>query len=125
MTHETELQDLRRSVESQLKEYVYYHPEGSMGIAWSPERVEAGLRAMKSALIDPYWAEVELHDTIEQIQSVNPLKRICAVVADDHQGTFLVWDKDKNEFMLATQCTGKTFASIGVRGDAVGCFLAI
>ena len=90
MTNETELQDLRRSVESQLQEYVYYHPEESLGVAWSPERVEAGLCAMKSALVDPYWAQVELRDTIEQIQAANPPKRICAVVADDHRGTFLV-----------------------------------
>jgi hypothetical protein len=125
MPDETELQDLRWSVESQIQEYIYCHSKKSIGTAWSAERVEAGLRAMKSALIDPYWVEVELHDTNEQIQSANPPKRICAVVADDQRGTFLVWDRDEKEFMLATRYAENIFVSFGVRGDAVGCFLAI
>ena len=84
----------------------------------------AGLENMQNALIEPYWAEVEVRETIEPIEQADASNRRCAVMADDQSGTVLVWDSKEDEFLLAMKVEG-SLHSIGVRGDAVGCFLAI
>jgi hypothetical protein len=46
------------------------------------------------------------------------------VVADDGNGTLLAFDPVDEEFVLL-QMGKESLMSFGVRGDAVGCFLAI
>jgi hypothetical protein len=78
---------------------------------------------MRSALVAPYWTEVDIRDTFEQVSSdVSPC-RSCAVVADNGHGTLLLFDPTGNDFLLAVR-SGDGLRSIGVRGDAVGCFMA-
>jgi hypothetical protein len=76
---------------------------------------------MRSALVAPYWAEIR--DAFEQVSSHTGLRRKCAVVADDGCGSLLVFDPMQNDFLLAVpqECG---LVSVGVRGDAVGCFMA-
>jgi hypothetical protein len=119
-----ELETLRDFVEKEIASYSYECPDTSVGNAWSAEKVAAELVVMKAALVAPYWADVEVSDTFEQVAgTVSKPRRRCAVVADDFNGTLLVFDPDENEFMLAVR-QGDGLSTIGVRGDAVGCFMA-
>jgi hypothetical protein len=112
---------LRRRVEAALESYVYDFPRDSIG---NPMR-EAGmikeLEAMQTALVEPYWVEVEIRDTFQQIDTVAP-KRTCAVVAEDGE-MLLLFDTVSDEYVLA-QRTPSGILTFGVRGDAVGCFMA-
>jgi len=69
--------------------------------------VRAEFAAMKSALVSPYWSEVELRDTHQQIETSPALSRLCGVVADDLKGRLLVFDPIENEFMLAVRHSDK------------------
>ncbi len=84
---------------------------------------ELGLCTVRAALVDPYWIDVELRDTIGQIEADVPLIRSCVVVLDDGSDLFVVLDPVEGDFMLAER-SGVRHISIGVRGCAVGCFLA-
>jgi hypothetical protein len=115
---------LRQMVENEIDSYRYEVPRGSLGTPWPATRVEAGLQRMRASLVDPYWANIDLRDTFEQVREEKASVRKCAVVADDGNGTLLAFDPHEEEFVLIH--TGKeSLESFGVRGDAVGCFLAI
>jgi hypothetical protein len=78
---------------------------------------------MRAALVRPYWADAELRDTQEQIVANPAILRKCAIVADDLKGTILAFDPIENGFLLAVR-QEDAVRTIGVRGDAVGCFMA-
>ena len=118
-----DLEAIRRAVETGMESYCYEVPSPSVGNAWSEDKIKVELAAMRAALVVPYWADVEQRDTFEQVTADKALSRECAVVADDAQGNLLAFDPIENEFLLARRCDGR-LRSIGVRGDAVGCFLA-
>ena len=73
--------------------------------------------------MQPYWSVVELRDTYDQVRQAEGPNRQCVVVADDGQGTLLLFDPSQNDFALAT-ATSTGLVTIGVRGDAVGCFMS-
>lgn len=114
---------LRATVEREIDSYEYQVPKDSIGTAWPSNKVEDSLHKMRAALVDPYWAEVIMRDTFEQITATDAAPRRCAVVADDGQGTYLVFDPIESDFLLA-QKQEQYLVSFGVCGDAVGCFLA-
>ena len=118
-----DLQKLRQSVEDEIRCYEYEDPADSIGTPWTTFRVKDTLVAMQAALVQPYWVEVELRDTLDQI--VGEEIELCswAVVADDANGYVLAFDPNKNEFLLAVK-RGARFWSIGIRGNAVECFMA-
>ncbi len=118
-----DLKTLRRVVENEIQNYRYSPSAHALGTPWAKDRVDAELVAKRSALVPPYWAEIELRDTCEQIAAEPALSRKCVVVADDLHGTVLVFDPVENEFMLAERHKDELL-SIGVRGDAVGCFMS-
>jgi hypothetical protein len=118
-----DLETLRHSVENDIKNYRYSSSGNTVGTAWSEERIEAELAAMRAALVSPYWADVELRDTHEQIATEQAILRKCAIVADDLKGTILAFDPIENGFLLAVK-QKDALLTIGVRGDAVGCFMA-
>ena len=81
---------------------------------------------MRASLVEPYWADVELtrhHQADNRNRGSQPCKR--AIVAEhDGKGTVLAFDPTGGEYLLASKGDG-SLSSFGVRGDAVGCFLAI
>lgn len=116
MGHRLDLEELRRTVECEIDEYVYEVPKGAYGSPWPPEKVEREVRALKEALVDPYWIEV-VDD--------NKQKRPCAAVADDRRGNLLVFEPEAQKFMLVMKSKlSGDFVSFGVDGDAIGCFLS-
>lgn len=116
------LEDLRRFVETEVNNYVNKVSEECVGNPWSDEKVQSGLQRMRAALVEPYWADVEIRDAY--VRPTPPFKRWCAVVADDGNGTLLLWDPEAEDFVPADRDGGDLF-TYNVRGDAVGCFLAI
>ena len=117
------LSHLRQSVEKQIDEYSTSFPDWAMGNPIPPERIAAGLDEMRTSLVDPYWVDVEIRDTVEQCRmSSGPLRK-CVVVANDRKGMWLLFDPVEESFVLA-QRTEMGLTTFNVRGDAVGCFLA-
>jgi hypothetical protein len=114
---------LRREVEAAMDTYVYNVPEGAIGNPMPDAVVVSGLEQMRTALVDPYWLEVEIRDTFDQAgMNAGPTRR-CAVVADDGKDMLLLFDPVEEEYVLA-QRSRNGFSTFGVRGDAVGCFLS-
>jgi hypothetical protein len=112
---------LKKRVEEELNTYIYSVPPGAIGNPWSSSRVEESLALMRRSLVEPYAIEVRMERpfTGPGIHEI----RHCAVVADAKDGYLLVFDAATNEFLLA-QFFNDAILSIGVRGDAVGCFMA-
>ena len=119
-----ELRSYKVEVERQIDTYVYSLHEGAIGSAWPEAKVTEKLARMRAALVEPYLIDVRLKDTVAQIEDAVSIIRRCVVLADDGAGTRLVFDDDADEYMLAV-VSGDAVESIGGRGDAVGCFLAI
>jgi hypothetical protein len=114
---------LRREVEAAIDRYVYHIPAGTIGNPMSDAAITSGLARMRAALIPPYWLEVELRDTFDQVRMNTGPRRRCAVVADDGNGMLLLFDPFEEDYALAHR-TSSGLKTFGVRGDAVGCFLA-
>lgn len=111
-----DLEELRRTVEREIDGYLYEVPKGARGNSWSPEKVERELRLFREALVDPYWIEVVDDDK---------KRKPCVAVADDKASYLLVFEPEGRKFMLAMKSrTSSDLTSLGVDGDAVGCFLA-
>jgi hypothetical protein len=120
---EVDLSRLRQRVEKEIETYVYVFPDNAIGNPWSDTAIQQGLAKFRASLVDPYWTEVEIRDTFEQVGMTAGPRRNCAAVADDGKGMLLLFDPAEDSFVLAEYgSTGLT--TFGVRGDAVGCFLA-
>ena len=117
------LSSLRQRVEKEIETYVYECPDDAIGNPWSDEAVQKGLAHFRASLVEPYWAEVEIRDTFNQVGMTVAPRRKCVVVADDRKGMFLLFDSVEKSFVLAER-VGAGLTTFGVRGDAVGCFLA-
>jgi hypothetical protein len=118
-----DLEALRRCVEKDIENYRYSASANAVGAAWSDDTVEAQLADLRAALILPYWADVELRDTHEQIAADPAILRKCVVVADDLKGALLAFDPIENEFLLVVRQKDAVL-TVGVRGDAIGCLMA-
>jgi len=118
-----ELSELARSVANEIDSYVYDVPDWAIGTPFPPEKVSAYLDQMRKSLVEPYWIDVRLRDTSEQIRSETPPIRKAAVVAAVDEEVLLVFSPADKEFFLAKR-NGDRFESFGVNGDAVGCFMA-
>jgi hypothetical protein len=102
-----ELNELQQLVRAEIDAYVYEAPRGAVGSPWSVEKVLAGLEDMRSAVVPPYWTEVEIRDTFERCGGEARLLQRCAVVADNQVGTLLLWDPKGREFLLAERRDGR------------------
>ena len=117
------LSNLRQRVEKEIETYVYECPDEAIGNPWTDEAVQNGLCQFRASLVQPYWTEVEIRDTFDQVGMPVAPQRKCVVVADDGKGMLLLFDPVENSFTLAER-HGAGLTTFGVRGDAVGCFLA-
>jgi hypothetical protein len=110
------LEELERYVLDEIESYRYEVPEGALGRPFSAEKVERLLSEMRAALVKPEWRVVEKRDMPDEFE----LRR-CVLVADDRDSYELYYDPLEEDFVLAIGDPPQTF---GVRGDAVGCFMA-
>ena len=117
------LSRLRLQVEKEIATYVYQCPDDAIGKSWTDDAVKKGLAQLRASLVEPYWAEVEIRDTFDQVGRMEAPRRKCVVVADDGERMLLMFDPVEKSFVLAER--GRAgIVTFGVRGDAVGCFLA-
>ncbi|MDQ3671442.1 MAG: hypothetical protein M3364_03250 [Actinomycetota bacterium] len=122
MSEGLNIEELERSVLADLESYRYEVSHNAFGRPLSDEWVQGQLAEMRAALVKPEWRLVEMRDTPEQIHRDPPELRECVVVAEDARGDAdLYYDPLEGEFVLASGDPPQTF---GVRGDAVGCFMA-
>ncbi|WP_027034990.1 hypothetical protein [Mesorhizobium ciceri] len=95
-----------------------------VGVPLAEDVVIADLARFRAALVKPYWIDVDRRDTLADMESETPVVERCTVVTDDRDGYLLAYEPQKQEFLLVYR-TGESCVSIGVRGDAVGCYLAM
>ena len=95
-----------------------------VGVPVTQDRINAGLARFRSALVNPYWIDVIRRDTIEDLENETPFVERCAVVTDDRDGYLLAYQHQRREFVLVDRM-GDRYVTIGVRGDPVGCYLAM
>jgi hypothetical protein len=118
-----DLSRLRQRVEKEIGTYVYDFPATAIGNPWTDADVQQGLATFRASLVEPYWTDVEIQDTFEQVGMPEGPHRTCVVVADDGNAKLLLFDPTEESFVLAER--GRTgLTTFGIRGDAVGCFLA-
>lgn len=94
------------------------------GIPSSPAMVDAALGRFRAALVKPYWIEAELRDTFEDVTNSHAVLVRCLVITDDRDGYLLAYDPARRDFMLVDARHGQ-YATLGVRGDPVGCYLSM
>jgi hypothetical protein len=114
---------LRNQVEKQIAEYVYVVPSGAVGTPLSAKKIEADLQLMRVCLVEPRWEEVEIRDTFDQVKTNVGPRRKCVTIAEDTEGYVLMFDPVESSFVLAFR-QSEGLGTFGIRGDAVGCFLA-
>ncbi|HEY8104254.1 MAG TPA: hypothetical protein VIE18_07040 [Gaiellaceae bacterium] len=113
------LDELERVVLDEISSYRYEVSDGALGRPLSSEKVELHLAEMRAALVKPEWRLVDRSNTGAVARGLAQPRR-CALVAEDD--TFqLYYDPLEGEYALAT---GEPPATIGVEGDAVGCWMA-
>jgi hypothetical protein len=77
---------------------------------------------MRLCLTEPRWEEVYICNTAEEIRTGEGVSRMCGTMAED-EGYVLVFDPVEEAYHLAWR-SEHGVGTWGVRGDAVGCFLA-
>ncbi len=120
---EVDLSRLRQCVEKEIETYVYDFPDNAIGNPWTDAAIEQGLAKFRASLVEPYWTEVEIRDTFEQVGMIEGPRRKCAAVADDGKGMLLLFNPTEDSFVLAER-GGTGLTTFGILVDAVGCFLA-
>jgi len=113
------LDELEQLVLDEIDSYRYEVSDDALGTPKRDEWVERQLAEMRAALVKPEWRLVQMQDTYLQMTSNTPEFRRCALVAEEADGCELYYDPLEDEFALAYGAV-----TIGVRGDAVGCFMA-
>ena len=124
MGPELDLEELRRSVLEELDSYRYEVPPNALGRPMSDDWVARQLGEMRAALVDPEWRVVVIRESAGGPPLEVPEPRQCVLVAvDSSPGGYaeLYYDPLEGDFVLASGEPPETF---GVRGDAVGCFMA-
>ncbi len=120
-------EELRRHCEREVEEYKYDLPESAVGNPWPADKLEAQLRKCKAAIVEPYNLQIELRDTVEQMNAEPPVVCEVWVVADDREGYKVFYNPNTCEFGLAEYNPGDDNdipSSINVNGDFVGTFMA-
>jgi hypothetical protein len=82
-------------------------------------RADRDFQLMRESVVEPYWASVVIKD----FSSAPFPVRECAVVIDDGTYNRVVYDPIAEHFSLVVYGDAG-METIGVNGDAVGCFLA-
>ncbi len=115
---------IEQLVQREIDEYRYEVPDNSIGNPWSPEKVQRQLANLRDAVVPPRAQKIQLRDTFDQINAANPITVEYWVVADDGNRNLVCFDPDTNEFVLAQRSEDGYIATVGVRGDLVGVFMA-
>lgn len=75
---------------------------------------------MRLCLVDPYWEEVDICNSLEGSRVV--VRRTCVTMVED-KGYVLVFDPVDEDYHLAWR-SERGLGTWGIRGDGVNCFIA-
>jgi hypothetical protein len=114
-------QRLRGEVEREIAGYVYDHPADAIGSPLPDHVIRNDLNAMRLCLIEPRWEEVNICNSLGNMNA-KTVRRMCVTMAED-EGYVLVFDPVEEEYHLAWRGE-QGLGTWGIRGDAVGCFIA-
>jgi hypothetical protein len=118
-------EQLMQLVLQEIDHYNYQPPADLAGDRWPREKVEQHLERMWRALVRPYRQRFELRETSQQVSQPSPEYAEYWVVADTTGGNLEWFDPVTGEFGLGQHVDSGLPVSIGVRGDAVGVFMAM
>ena len=82
------------------------------------------LAEMRDHLTEPHWIEVAKRDSAKECRAEVPPTMRCVALTRPEADLRLAYSPDHNEYLLVQDWDGG-FASIGVWGDAVGCYAAM
>jgi hypothetical protein len=119
-----EPEEIVARVEQEVRDYQYRPAPGARGRSWTPDRVRAELAALERALNPPKRAKFEVRDGAEQLTDPEPEIALYWLVARDMEGTVVFYDEADDEFGLGEVTPEGHLATVGVRGDLVGVFMA-
>lgn len=129
MADDLDFQGLLAFVRKEIDGYDYQavigDGAGLVGVLLSQEAVNADLARFREALVDdPYWIEFSRRDTFDEVSNKTPIVERCVVVTDDSDSYLLAYQPDRREFLLVDRGEDG-YHSIGISGDAVGCYMAM
>ncbi len=114
---------LRVAVELEIENFAHSTQPDAFGDPMPREWVDAQLTEMRAALVTPIWRDIRVQDAYDQVYGASDHEiRRCVLVADDGDGYELYFDPSQAGYLLAY--SGSPPVTSGVRGDAVGCFMA-
>jgi hypothetical protein len=118
------LEEIRRYVLEEIASYRYEVDQAATGKPPSDEWVARQIAALRAALVEPEWRVVQKRDAPAESARETPELRHCVLIAVDRDPdgyAELYFDPYEEDFVVASGDPPQTF---GVRGDAVGCFMA-
>jgi hypothetical protein len=115
-------QRLRSELEGEISGYVYEAPAGAMGSPIPANEIRDLLNSMRLCLVEPRWEEVNICNTPEEAWTGVGIKRVCVTMAED-ESYILVFDPVDEQYHLAWR-SENGLGTWGIRGYAVGCFIA-
>jgi hypothetical protein len=119
-----DLEAFSSNLRAEIDGYRYESFPGMIGNPISEQRIRSEIARLLSSLVKPYWIEVVRRDTVKEIECKAPDSAKCVVAAMAGERTALVFDPERNEYLLVNLGT-EPAQSFGVNGDAVGCFMAL
>jgi len=82
------------------------------------------LAEMRDHFTEPHWIEVAKRDSIEECCAEVPVMMRCVALTRPEADLRLAYSPDHDEYLLVQDWNDR-FASIGIWGDAVGCYAAV
>jgi hypothetical protein len=97
----------------------------SIGKPWSEDKNTKVLERLKSARVEPHLLQVEVRDTVSQINSVSAEAITCVGLTKDESGHKLAFSVDREEFVLIQRTIHGKWQTMNIWGDAFGCYAAM
>ena len=113
------LEELEQFLLDEISSYRYEVSDGAPGRPFSSEKVELLLTEMRAALVKPEWRMVDTSNTRAARRGLAEPRRVRS--SPKTTRSQLYYDPVEGEYALAT---GDPPQTIGVDGDAVGCWMA-
>jgi hypothetical protein len=112
--------DVSALVEREIARYRYEPGTGLIGRPWAAERVARELEELRSALVPPRPATLN----VEEYVGKPPRTSDAWVVAESADGTVVAYEPATREFWLVQRNAAGALTTYGVNGDLVGTFMA-
>ena len=117
-------QFLEREIELFDYDYATQPFEGMVGVPWSQQRCRDELEVLRKAIVAPYFAEIHVMDFKNGMRRPEPVVQQGVILTDNSNGYWLAYLKQEETFAVV-DWHQERFQTIGIFGDATGCFLSM